>query len=219
MSSAKPVIILGAGGHASAVADALLAAGRQVLGFTDPNPARHGQLLCGCPVLGDDDVLKSWDREAVELGNGLGGVGRAEDLPRRRRMQELLVADGWRFADVRHPTASVSVFALIEPTVQLLAGSRIQPGAIVGEGCIVGTSVIVEHGAYVEPWGHLASGAILCGDVRVGVESHVGAGAVVRQGVRLGAQTVVGAGAVVVEDFAGQGLIVGVPARHKDRRT
>ena len=53
----RPVIVIGAGGHAAVVADALLAGGAVVLGFTDPQPARRGSMLCGLPVLGDDVEL------------------------------------------------------------------------------------------------------------------------------------------------------------------
>ena len=42
--------------------------------------------------------------------------------------------------------------------------------------------------------------------------SQGGAGAVVRLRLLIGARTTMGAGAVVVRDFAGDGLLVGVPA-------
>jgi len=38
-----PVIIVGSGGHAAVVADALLAADVRVLGFVDTDPARIGE--------------------------------------------------------------------------------------------------------------------------------------------------------------------------------
>jgi UDP-perosamine 4-acetyltransferase len=44
---------------------------------------------------------------------------------------------------------------------------------------------------------HLAPGATLCGDVRVGAGAFIGAGAVVIQGCAIGAGAVVAAGALV----------------------
>lgn len=210
-----PVIVIGAGGHAAVVADAAIAMGLQVLGFTDNDSARHGQMLCGRPVLGDDDVLETHARDDVRLLNGIGGVGRRGDTL-RRRVQERLAGNGWMFIGVRHPAATVSPFAHVEPTAQLLAGSIVQPGARVGEGCIVNSGAIIEHDAVVGDWSHVAPRALLCGDVQVGEGSHIGAGAVVRQGIVLGAATVVGAGAVVLAGHAGGGTLVGVPARSKD---
>ena len=70
-----PVIIVGAGGHAVVVADALLAAGERVLGFTDADPDKHGRAICGLPVLGDDSVLNTHSPATLRLANGIGGVG------------------------------------------------------------------------------------------------------------------------------------------------
>jgi sugar O-acyltransferase (sialic acid O-acetyltransferase NeuD family) len=217
--NALPVIIVGAGGHGLVVADALLAAGRRVIGFTDVDATRHGRHVAGLPVLGGDDALAAYAAGDVLLANGIGGVGRRGGEPLRRRVQERLSHAGWHFTGVRHPSAIVSELATVEPTAQLLAASIVQPGARVGAGAIVNTAAVVEHDASVGAWTHVAPRALLCGDVHVGEMSHVGAGAVVRQGLRLGARTTVGAGAVVLRDFPGDGVLVGVPAAAMEAKT
>ena len=205
------IIVIGAGGHAVVVADALLAAGETVLGFTDADPRRHGQRRCGLPVLGDDDVvLAGHTKDTIRLANGIGGV-RGTAL--RQRVQQRLQAQGWQFTGVRHPSAVVSPFARVGDGVQLLAASVVQAGAEIGAGCIVNTAAVVEHDCRLGEQVHVAPRALLCGGVTVGARSHIGAGAVVRQGLRLGDDTVVGAGAVVVKDFLGGGTLVGVPAQ------
>lgn len=207
----QPVIIIGAGGHAAVVADALLSAGETVLGFTDADPARHSGQMLGLPVLGDDaDALARHAPQATRLANGIGGV-RGTAL--RERVQRRLQAQGWIFTSVRHPSAIVSRFARLGAGTQLLAGSIVQAGAHIGDGSIVNTAAVVEHDCRIGEQVHVAPRALLCGNVEVGSRSHVGAGAVIRQGVRLGDETVVGAGAVVVRDFEGAGVLVGVPAR------
>lgn len=211
-----PVIVIGAGGHAAVVVDALLAAGRQVLGLTDAAPEHHGRRICGVPVLGDDSVLAGYNPAEVELANGVGNVG-AATMPLRRRVQEHLESAGWRFCSVRHPSAVVSPFASVDETAQLMAGCIVQPGATVGRGAIVNTAAVVEHDVALGGWSHVAPRAVLCGDVRIGVASHVGAGAVVRQGVTLGPASLVGAGAVVVKSFAGSGTLIGIPAQLMER--
>lgn len=210
-----PVIVIGAGGHAAVVTDALLAAGRQVLGVTDAAPERFGTHLCGVPVLGDDGVLANYRPDDVELANGIGNLGCAP-LPLRRRVQEQLEAQGWRFCAVVHPSAVVSPHARLEGGVQLMANCVVQPGAAVGAGCIVNTAAVIEHDVALGAWSHVAPRALLCGDVTVGAGSHIGAGAVVRQGLVLGAATLVGAGAVVVSSFAGNATLVGVPAHRME---
>lgn len=208
----RPVIVIGAGGHAAVVADALLGAGATVLGFTDPVSARRSTVLCGLPVLGDDSVLDGYAHGAVWLANGVGGLG-GEALPQRRRLQQALEQAGWEFCPVIHSTAVVSPFARLGEAVQVLAGAVVQAGASIGRGCIINTGAIVEHDCVIGAWSQLAPRALVCGATAVGADSHVGAGAVVRQGLVLGEGTRVGAGAVVVNNFSGRGLLIGLPAR------
>lgn len=213
--SQPPVIVVGAGGHAAVVADALLAAGRHVLGFLDREPALMGRQLLGLPILGDDDALAAHRPQELELANGLGSDGTPAAVfggTRRRRVQERLQAAGWRFTGVRHPSAVVASSARVAVDAQVLAGAVVQPLATVGAGAIVNTRAVVEHHASVGAFAHVASGAILCGQVAVGDECHVGAGAVVRQGLALAGRVVVGAGAVVVAAVS-EGAVVGAPAR------
>jgi sugar O-acyltransferase (sialic acid O-acetyltransferase NeuD family) len=206
-----PVIIVGSGGHAAVVADALLAADERVLGFVDIDPARHGAVVCGLSVLGNESALDAGTPGAALLANGIGGV-RTEGL--RRSVQERLEARGWEFATVRHPSAVVSKFARVGDGAQLLAGAIVQANARVGRGVIVNTGAVVEHDVELGDFAHVAPRALLCGAVIVGQDSHIGAGAVIRQQVRLGERTMVGAGAVVVTDFAAAGRkVVGIPAR------
>lgn len=207
----SPVIVVGAGGHAVVVADALLAAGRSVLGFIDPAVNMHGRFLCGLPVLGGDEYLSQHNCGEVVLANGIGSVG---DPSIRKCVQQRLQGSGWRFSSVIHPSAVVSPFSVIAPGVQLLARAVVQPNASIEEGCIVNTSAIIEHDVAMGSWSHAAPGAVICGGVRLGTCCHVGAGAVVMQGIQLGPKTLVGAGAAVVKYFEGQGTLVGVPA-HK----
>ena len=212
--SERPVIVVGAGGHGQVVADALQASGRIVLGFVE-RTAVSGVTVAGLPVLGDDDWLKVGD--GYELANGIGGMGEVPAGGRRRGVQEALEAAGFTFATVRHPTAVVSSLADIGPGAQLLARSVVQTGARIGAGAIVNTGAIVEHGCRIGAFTHCATGAILCGDVTVGNDAHIGAGSPIRQGVTLEDGVIVGAGAVVLAPGTGQGPLIGVPARRRER--
>lgn len=211
----KPVLIIGAGGHAKVVADALLACQRRVLGFTVGEAARGEavEVLPGLTVLGTDDVLSHYSPGEVDLVNGLGGV---DCTGLRRRVQERLEADGWYFSGVCHPTAMISPFATVSPGAHLLAACVVQAGARIGVSSIINTAAVVEHDSVVDAYVHVAPRAVLCGNTQVGSNSHIGAGAIVRQGVQLGPSTLVGAGAVVVKDFGGRGTLIGIPARLGD---
>ena len=123
----RPVIIIGAGGHAAVVADALMACGVEILGFTDIDTARRGGRHLGLPVLGDDKhVLAGYRQDDIVLANGIGGVASTE---LRKNVQTGLQGAGWQFMTVQHPSAIVSPKAQIGRGVQMLAGSIIQVGA------------------------------------------------------------------------------------------
>lgn len=210
----RPVIVIGAGGHAAVVADALLVCGIEVIGFTDIDPHRHGGRHLGLPVLGKDEhVLSSYRQDDILLANGIGSIATTE---LRQNVQGGLAQAGWRFMTLQHPSAIVSPRAQIGQGVQIMAGSIVQVGARIGEGSIVNTGAVIEHDCDVGSFVHTAPHALLCGDVKVGSGSHIGAGSVVKQGLRLGPRTLVGAGAVVVKDFEGNGVLMGNPARQTE---
>jgi sugar O-acyltransferase (sialic acid O-acetyltransferase NeuD family) len=217
MRYSLPVVVIGAGGHASVVADALLSLGATVLGFTDADPSYRGRLICGLSVLGDDRVLAGYSRDEVVLANGLGGIGDAL-VPKRQQIQQSLEDSGWHFCSVIHPHAIVSKFAQLGDSVQIMASSVIQAGASLGTGSIVNTAAVVEHDVSIGAWSHIAPRAVVCGHTQIGVASHVGAGATIRQGLLIGDCTLIGVGAVVVKDYSGGCVLVGVPAKRVERR-
>jgi len=210
----RPVIVIGAGGHGRVVADALRSAGREVLGFTDADPTRHGARLDGLSVLGDDAVLSTFEPGKVTLANGVGSIG----LPSQRRtVHAALTAMGWTFTTVIHPHAVISAYARLAEGVQAMAGVVVQSGAAIGAGAILNTGAVVDHDCVIGAHSHLAPGATLSGGVCLGEECHIGTGAVVIQGIRLGPRVTVGAGAVVVSDQPGDVTLIGVPAHVRNR--
>lgn len=215
----RPVIVIGAGGHATVVADALLASGAELIGFTDTNPALRGELRCGRPILGGDDILAAYSPEAIALANGIGNIRPNCDDSVRVRAQLNLESRGWHFVNVRHPSAVISPFAQLGDSCQVLAGAVVQVNASLGKGSIVNAGAVVEHDVRLGDWTHVAPRAVVCGDVSIGTGSHVGAGSVVRQGVHLGAHILVGIGAAVVKDQATPAVLAGVPARVMDQET
>ena len=63
---AKPVIVLGAGGHATVLIDCLQRLGAIILGLTDIQKAK-GERILGVEVLGNDGEIASYNPEDVCL--------------------------------------------------------------------------------------------------------------------------------------------------------
>lgn len=206
----RACVILGGGGHAHVVVDAVRREGRfRPAAVTDPR--RGGEKILRVPVVGGDEVLPGLRRRGIRhFVVGLAGV--PDNRPRARLFQRA-VGTGLAPLTVVHPAAAVGEGAELGPGTVVLAQAAVNPRARLGRNVIVNTGAVVEHDARIADHVHVCPGAVLAGSVEVGEGAFVGAGAVVRQGVRIGAWAVVGAGAVVLKDVAEGAVVAGVPAR------
>ena len=194
-------VILGGGGHARVLIDALQEnRSPHGLAVVDRDAARWGTTLFDVPIVGGDEC-----------------IGASADNGPRRRLFDAALAAGLVPLTIIHPRASVSRRAQIGRGSQLLAGAIVNAGAIVGEHVIVNSGAIVEHDCTVGDHAHIATGARLASGVRVGAGAHVGAGATVRQLIVIGEDAIVGAGAVVVKNVAPRQIVAGVPAAPLER--
>jgi len=218
MSAREPqpirVVLLGAGGHARSVLEALRGSPIVPAACTDPRPALHGETLDGIPIAGDDGELAALRAGGVE--GAIVAVGSLGDSRLREELFARAADAGYAFPVVRAPSTVVSERARIGPGSGVLANAVVGPGADVGTNVIVHTSAVVEHDVVVGDHAHVATGALLGGGAVVGAGAHIGLGAVVREGIAIGARSVVGAGAVVVRDVRPGVTVVGVPARERN---
>src|SRR5437899_1997393 len=83
-------LVLGGGGHAKVVIEALTAAGVALpYAVLDCNPKRWGEKLLGVPIRGSDDLLTEMVQEGVTgFVVGLGGTG--DNRPRQRLFEMAL---------------------------------------------------------------------------------------------------------------------------------
>jgi sugar O-acyltransferase (sialic acid O-acetyltransferase NeuD family) len=207
----RRVVVVGAGGHAKVLMEALHLAGMQVVAVTDADTALHGKDFCGAPVIGgDDDLVGKFSNGEVLLVNGMGGV-RGE--PTRAAIFIRFRSRGYTFATVVHPAAIVARHVELGEGAQLMAGVIVQPGSRIGENAIINTRASVDHDCIVGSHVHIAPGATLSGGVHVGEGSHIGTGASVIHKIRIGSGCVIAAGAAVIRDVPDGTAVAGVPAR------
>lgn len=210
MNPKTPLVIWGAGGHASVVADVVRSSGAATIaGFLDDmNPRRHGTAFCGVRILGGHEQFEILRRDGV--AHILVAIG---DNSLRARVAEMAQAAGFALFTAVHPRAVVASEAGLGAGSVVMAGAVINPGARVGRNVIVNTGATVDHDCVLEDDVHISPGAHLAGAVRVGRATWIGIGAAVIQGLRIGERVVVGAGAVVVKDLPDAVVAYGNPAR------
>ena len=191
------IVVIGGGGHAAVVIDALRAGGADIQGLCDPALKRGAAGPLEVPVLGGDEAIEGMDPARVRLVNGIGSVGSTE---RRAKVFADFKARGFCFATVLHPSAIVARDVEIGEGGQVMAGSVIQTGARIGDNAIVNSAASIDHDCTIGEDAHIAPGVVLSGNVAVGAGAHLGTGARVIQGVTIGRGAIVGAGVVVLDD-------------------
>lgn len=197
--------LIGAGGHAKVVLDALLAGGADpaAIRVRDGRAAMRGQALLGA-VIDTPELDPGLAGQAVHVA--IGSIAVRADLLGRA------LAIGALPLTVVHPSARVSRFAQVGDGAFIAALAVVGPSARLGRGVIVNHGAVVDHDCVVGDHCHIAPNASLGGGVRIGDRVLVGAGAVVLPGVSIGDDAVIGAGAVVTRDAPDHAEWVGVPA-------
>jgi sugar O-acyltransferase (sialic acid O-acetyltransferase NeuD family) len=213
----KPVIGLGAGGHAKVVIEILRLMGEfEIVGLLDRRVELHGSTMLGIPVTGDDTQLQAYYEKNVRHAFiGVGGVGNTQP---RRLLYEEARGNGFEVVSAVHPGAWVSEFAKIGHGATVMAGAIINTGARLGDNVVVNTGAIIEHDCEIGDHVHIASGACLAGTVLVNAGAHIGLGARVKQNITIGSNAIVGAGAVIVKDVPEGVTVIGVPARVMEQK-
>ncbi len=209
-----PTLIVGAGGHGRVVLDILRAMGAaaipgapEPIGFIDADPALHGKVIDGLPVLGAVNMLP---RLLATARHALVAIG---DNGARITHAQKITAAGLELVRAVHPSASVSPTALLGVNLVIGPQAHVGTGVRLGDSVIVNSGAIVEHECQIDEGVHIAPGAALAGRVRVARGAFVGLGARVIQCLSIGELATVGAGAVVIRDVPPGTTVVGVPAR------
>ncbi|MDJ0893589.1 MAG: hypothetical protein QNJ92_00490 [Alphaproteobacteria bacterium] len=176
------VILLGSGGHAKAVVEAVRARGDRIFAYADPH---RSDWLDADQIRQDDDIPAN-----SLLAIGIGGTAPTR-LAKRLALIDRQLARAHEAPPVIHPAAYVSPSAEIEPAATVLAGAVVQPGCCVRRGAIVNTCAVLEHDSVLGAGSHLAPTAVILGDCSVGESVMIGAGAVVLPGSNIPDRTLI----------------------------
>lgn len=197
--------MLGGGGHASVLLDALQDGGNDVIGVISPSSLSPRKIFSGITrYSSDSEFMSTFAPHEVVVVNGIGPAPKA-DL--RQRLQSEYEAHGFEFISVVSPRARISNFAEREGAVQVMAGATVQAGVVLGKASVINTCAVIDHDCRLGKYVHVGPGATLCGGVVLEKRAYVGANATVFPGVKICEGAVIGAGAVVKKNI-GAGVVV-----------
>lgn len=195
------VAVIGGGGHAKVVVDALERCGAQVAGVVDEGrPMR--ERLWGTPVV-----------PAIEDIAADGFVVAIGDNRRRRERFDFYCRSGYRPVTVVHPATTLGRGVTVGAGSFVAAGACVNSDTVIGPNTIINTGASVDHDCRIGAHVHVAPGVRLAGGVAVGEGVLLGIGTVVTPMRLIGAWAVCGAGAVVVGDVPPSVVAKGVLAR------
>jgi len=206
-SLSKPILMLGAGGHAIVLMDIILSQGSEVIGVVCPTIEEERKAFFSGEHFSSDDDVFTFDPESILLVNGIGSL--PNDNGVRERLYNRFVSKGYKFATVISHNAIVSPSVKLGEGVQLMHGVIVQPGSYIGCNTIVNTGALVDHDCQVGEHNHLAPNVTFSGHVTTGKKVHVGTGASVIQNISIGDNTIVGAGSVVTRNISENSQVFG----------
>lgn len=199
------ILVFGAGGHAKAVMEMIMAIGKfQLAGIVDDKiPA--GSKVLDIPVLGSREIMPQLvDRGLTQAANGVGGI---IDISIRVKLFDLMNENGFNFPPLVHPRATVEQSASVADGVQVFANAYVGSSAVLQARCMVNTNAVVSHDCTIGSYTHVAPGALLAGHVHVGERSLIGMGVTTAIGINIGNNVRIGNGAIIYADVPDKSII------------
>ena len=194
----EKIVLLGCGGHAKSIVDAIETAGiYEIAGFID-NVCQDEFEYRGYRIIGCDEKLQEIYSSGIHYAFvcvGFLGRGRV-----RNKLYEELKEIGYIIPSIVDPSAVLATDVNIGEGTFVGKRAVINSNALVGKMAIINTAAVIEHDCVIDDFCHIAISSVICGAVHVGENSFVGANATVIQGVNIGADAFIKACSVVVKD-------------------
>ncbi len=179
----EKIFLLGAGGHASVLVDALKQQKINISATYGKEQSISRKVLADIPVFEDENDIFNHNCKTVSLINGIGSL---PSSTLRTKLFNKFSERGYSFLQVISPHAYISSFATLGQGVQVMPGAIIQAGAVIGDNTIINTGAIIEHDCIISKHCHIAPGVTLSGQVTIGHSVHIGTGANIIQNITVG---------------------------------
>lgn len=162
----KRLLIIGAGGHGQVVKEIAEACGYETIDFLDDNsPNAVGKV--------NETPYKAPNYDGVIVGIGNNAI-------RCRISEQLEKVEGINYVTLIHPSAYVSISAIIGKGTVVEPHAIINANAKIGEGCIISVGSIIDHDSSIGYFTHINAGAICMAGSNVRALTKVNAGEIIK---------------------------------------
>lgn len=180
-----------------------------VAGFFDGS-REVGTLICGYPVLGnDDDVIDLYRQgifDCIYIAIGYLKFQVRELLYHRFKGEVPL-------ANIISPTAYIHPTATLGEGVQLSDGTYIGQHAVIEDNVLITLQSIVNHGNHIKRHTYFSTRVTTAGNVTIGERCFVGVGVVISDGITVCDDVWLSPGSIVVADIRKPGQYLSQAAR------
>ncbi|WP_407399444.1 acetyltransferase [Anaerovibrio sp.] len=185
------IVLVGFGGHAKSVADCIEREGKyHIVGYTDMREADSRYSYLGT----DDELHTIFGGGVKNAAIGIGYMGKGAV---RQHLYATLKQIGFYLPVITDPSAIVSNTAVVGEGTFIGKCAVINAEASIGKMAIINTKALIEHECVVDDFSHVAVGAVLCGQVKVGEGAFIGANSTVIQCRQIESNAIVPAGATI----------------------
>jgi sugar O-acyltransferase (sialic acid O-acetyltransferase NeuD family) len=212
-SKEKPVIVLGAGGHAKVIIDILSQRKIKILGVATLNNSKVENYKF--KNFTDEEVIANFDSEEINLVNGLGSLPNDN---KRYELSKKYLDSGYKFISIIHTSSIISKNTKILDGAQIMAGAIIGPGTNIGEGTIVNTQSSIDHDCEIKNYSHICPGVVCSGNVRVGSFVHISTGVSIINNINIGDNSIIYPGVTLAKDVPKNSIVKsGVTNTRRDK--
>ena len=198
----KEIILLGAGGHCSAVIDVIEQHGLFTIAGIVDKTTQSSENVNGYKIIGVDDDLELLSRR---YSYALVTVGQIRDSGIRKNLFNKLKVLGYNKLKVlgyklpvfASPSAYISKSAKVEEGTIVMTNAFIGANVNIGSNCIINTSSVIEHDTKIGKNCHIATSAVVNGGVNIGDEVFIGSNSTVIQNKKVPDNFFVKAGCIL----------------------
>ncbi len=203
--------ILGSGGHAKVIIDAIKKSNKDSEIFLLDDTKEINTDIMGCKILGKISTI---DNIVNEYKNGIHFILAIGNNSLRKKISLMIDESipNFPWVSVIHPTSVISANSIIGEGSYIGPHACIGPGSIIGKHSIINTNATVDHDCQIGSFSHVAPGSTICGTVKVG--DLIG-GSIDREidHITLGDDVIIGSGSNVIRNVDSNQKVYGNPGR------
>lgn len=197
------LIIIGAGGHATACIDVILRQGiYNIAGLIDTSNLPN-KIFPNYPIIGGDQDLLSLYKKYRYV---FIAVGQIKSANIRFELFEKVKKIGFKLPVIISPLACISDYATIDEGTIIMNGAFVNAGVKIGKNSIINTNALIEHDVTIGDHTHISTGVIVNGNVNIGSATFIGSGSIIKEDLFIGSNCLVGMGSNLRNNLKNNGV-------------